>query len=140
MRSGNDTLLVTIGSLAAVEARSRDAMERALADGADDADAADDESGDTPRRLTFADAQALFAVFSPEAVELLRAVARERPATVAEAASLCGLSPETAAETLERLATHDVVAFEDARPVVPYDELRIDLGLREENGRRAVGV
>jgi len=114
-----NTLLVTVGSLTDVERRARDAMATALAD----ADTTGDEDDDA-RRLSFPDAQSLFAVFSPEAVTLLRLVAHEEPASVAQAARLAGV-----AETLERLAAHEVVRFDGDRPVVPYETVRIDLGV-----------
>jgi predicted transcriptional regulator len=123
-RMDGDTLLVTVGSLTDVERRARDAMATALAD----ADTTGDED-DHPRRLSFPDAQSLFAVFSPEAVTLLRLVAHEEPASVAQAARLAGEGREAVAETLERLAAHEVVRFDGDRPVVPYETVRIDLGV-----------
>ncbi len=117
-----NTLLVTVGSLTDVERRARDAMATALAD-------ADTTTDDDPRRLSFPDAQSLFAVFSPEAVTLLRLVAHEEPASVAQAARLAGENREAVAETLERLAAHEVVRFDGDRPVVPYETVRIDLGV-----------
>lgn len=123
-RMDGDTLLVTVGSLTDVERRARDAMATALAD----ADTIGDEDDDV-RRLSFPDAQSLFAVFSPEAVTLLRLVAHEEPASVAQAARLAGEDREAVAETLERLAAHEVVRFDGDRPVVPYETVRIDLGV-----------
>jgi len=123
-RMDGDTLLVTVGSLTDVERRARDAMATALAD----ADTTGDKDDDA-RRLSFPDAQSLFAVFSPEAVTLLRLVAHEEPASVAQAARLASEDRETVAETLERLAAHEVVRFDGDRPVVPYETVRIDLGV-----------
>ncbi len=135
-RMDGDTLLVTVGSLTDVERRARDAMATALADAeageegaaSGETDTTGDED-DHPRRLSFPDAQSLFAVFSPEAVTLLRLVAHEEPASVAQAARLAGENREAVAETLERLAAHEVVRFDGDRPVVPYETVRIDLGV-----------
>jgi predicted transcriptional regulator len=131
-RMDGDTLLVTVGSLTDVERRARDAMATALADTTTD-------GNDDARRLSFPDAQSLFAVFSPEAVTLLRLVAHEEPASVAQAARLAGEDRKTVAETLERLAVHEVVRFDGDRPVVPYETVRIDLGVGAgDDAERAV--
>jgi predicted transcriptional regulator len=133
-RMDGDTLLVTVGSLTDVERRACDAMATALAD----ADTTTDGNDDA-RRLSFPDAQSLFAVFSPEAVTLLRLVAHEEPASVAQAAGLAGGDRAAVAETLERLATHEVVRFDGDRPVVPYETVRIDLGVGAgDDAERAV--
>ncbi|MEZ3143500.1 transcriptional regulator [Halobaculum sp. MBLA0143] len=121
-RMNDDTLLVTVESLTNVERRARDATTTALAD-------TDTTAGGSLRRLSFPDPASLFAVFSPEAVTLLRLVADEEPASVADAARLADEDRETVAETLERLATHEVVAFDGDRPVVSYETVRIELGV-----------
>ncbi|QZP36817.1 transcriptional regulator [Halobaculum magnesiiphilum] len=124
------TLIVTVGSLADVEARSRDAMERALS--------GDEPSADAPRRITFETADELARVFSPRAIELLRTIASEEPGSMREAARLVGRDIKDVSRNLDRLAEYDVIEFVEEgrskRPVVPYDDIRIDLGLRDHDG------
>jgi predicted transcriptional regulator len=122
------TLLVTVGTLDEVESRTREAMDRALSGGGPDEDAA--------RRLTFEDTDELARVFSPRAIDLLRAIVREEPDSMRAAARLVDRDIKDVSRNLERLAEYDVVEFVEEgrskRPVVPYDDIRIDLGLREQ--------
>ncbi|UIP00426.1 transcriptional regulator [Halobaculum sp. CBA1158] len=124
------TLIVTVGSLADVETRSHDAMERALS--------GDELNGDAPRRITFETADELVRVFSPRAIELLRTIASEEPGSMREAARLVDRDIKDVSRNLDRLAEYDVIEFVEEgrskRPVVPYDDIRIDLGLRDRDG------
>lgn len=122
------TLLVTVGTLDEAETRTREAMNRALSGEAPDEDA--------PRRLAFEDTDELARVFSPRSIDLLRAIVREEPDSMRGAARLVDRDIKDVSRNLERLAEYDVVEFvaegRAKRPVVPYDEIRIDLGLREQ--------
>ena len=122
----NKTLIVTVESLESVEARTDDALERALAGDVPDEDA--------PRRLSFETTDQLNRVFSPRAIELLQAIAQEEPASMREAARLVERDIKQVSENLERLEEYAVIEFVEEgrakRPVVPYDEIDIRLPLR----------
>lgn len=121
-------LIVTIESIDAVQDRTADAFEQALNDGPPDEDA--------PRRLSFETSDQLAQVFTPRAIDLLHAIAQEEPASIREAARLVDRDIKQVSENLERLAEYDVVEFIEEgrakRPVVPYDEIDIQLPLRDE--------
>lgn len=121
----SNTLIVTVGTLDDVESRSREAMAQALS--------GDHPDEDAPRRLTFEDTNELARVFSPRSIDLLRALVREEPDSMREAARLVDRDIKSVSRNLEKLAEYDVVEFVEEgrskRPVVPYDDIRIDLGL-----------
>jgi predicted transcriptional regulator len=121
-------LIVTIESIEAVQNRTADAFEQALNDGSQDDDA--------PRRLSFETSDQLAQVFTPRAIDLLHAIAQEEPASIREAARLVDRDIKQVSENLERLADYDVVEFIEEgrakRPVVPYDEIDIQLPLRSD--------
>lgn len=127
-------LIVTIESIDAVQDRTADAFEQALNDGPPDEDA--------PRRLSFETSDQLAQVFTPRAIDLLHAIAQEEPASIREAARLVDRDIKQVSENLERLAEYDVVEFIEEgrakRPVVPYDEIDIQLPLRDEAGTDTV--
>ena len=122
-----NTLIVTVESLGAVERRTADAFEKALGDGSPDADA--------PHRLSFESTDQLAQVFTPRAIDLLQAIAREEPASIREAARLVDRDVKQVSENLDRFAAYDIVAFVEEgrakRPVVAYDEVDIRLPLGE---------
>ena len=122
-----NTLIVTVESLGAVEQRTADAFEKALGDESPDADASP--------RLSFESTDQLAQVFTPRAIDLLQVVAREEPASIREAARLVDRDVKQVSENLNRLAAYDIVAFAEEgrakRPVVPYDEVDIRLPLGE---------
>lgn len=133
----SNTLIVTVGTLDDVESRSREAMAQALS--------GDHSDENAPRRLTFEDTDELARVFSPRSIDLLRALVREEPGSMREAARLVDRDIKSVSRNLEQLAEYDVVEFveegQSKRPVVPYDDIRIDLGLdtsREPTGRATV--
>ena len=121
----NTTLIVTVESLGAVEERTSEAFEQALADetGAEDA----------PRRLSFETTDQMAQVFTPRALDLLQAIAEREPASIREAARLVDRDVKQVSGNLDRLEEYGVVEFvEDGRakrPVVPYDEVDIHLPL-----------
>jgi predicted transcriptional regulator len=131
------TLLVTVGTLDGVETRTREAMNRALSEEAPDED--------VPQRLTFEDTDELARVFSPRSIDLLRAIVRGEPDSMRAAARLVDRDIKDVSRNLERLAAYDVVEFVEEgrskRPVVPYDQICIDLALRaQEVGTERAGA
>lgn len=122
-----NTLIVTVESLASVKARSDDALDRALA--------GDIPETDAPKQLSFETTDQLAQVFTPRAIDLLQAIAREEPASIREAARLVDRDIKQVSENLVRLEEYGVVEFVQEgrakRPVVPYDEIDIQLPLRE---------
>ena len=122
-----NTLIVTVESIGAVKQRTATAFEQAL-DG-------DRPEADAPRRLSFEPTDQLAQVFTPRAIDLLQAIARQEPGSIREAARLVDRDIRQVSENLERLEEYGVVEFEDEgrakRPVVPYDEIDIRLPLRE---------
>lgn len=122
-----NTLIVTVESISAVQQRTAEAFEQALSDGVPEED--------TPRRLSFENTDQLAQVFTPRAIDLLQAIAQEEPASIREAARLVDRDIKGVSENLERLEEYSIVEFVDEgrakRPVVPYDEIDIQLPLRE---------
>lgn len=123
------TLIVSVESLSALEDRADHAFDSALSGEIPD--------GDAPRRLSFETADQLAQVFSPRAIDLLQAIARERPESMRAAARLVDRDIKQVSKNLERLAEYGVVEFEQngraKRPVVPYDEIDIRLSLRSRD-------
>jgi len=121
-----NTLIVTVESIGAVQQRTADAFEQALT--------GDDPDEDAPRRLSFETTDQLAQVFTPRAIELLQAIAQEEPASIREAARLVDRDIRQVSENLERLEEYGVVEFVNEgrakRPVVPCDEIDIQLPLR----------
>ncbi|WP_049947923.1 HVO_A0114 family putative DNA-binding protein [Candidatus Halobonum tyrrellensis] len=124
--TSSNTLIVTVESLADVEARTRDAFDKALSGDVPDEDA--------PHRLSFGDTDEMAVVFSPRAIDLLRTVAREEPASMREAARMVDRDIKDVSRNLDQLAEYGVVEFVEEgrakRPVVPFDDIEIRLPLR----------
>lgn len=124
------TLIVTVESIGTVQERTADALEQALAGDAPD--------GDAPRRLSFETTDQLAQVFTPRAIDLLKAIAQEEPGSIREAARLVDRDIKQVSENLERLEEYSVVEFvhegRAKRPVVPFDEIDIRLSLRKTGG------
>lgn len=122
-----NTLIVTVESVSAVQHRTAEAFKQALGDGVPEED--------TPRRLSFENTDQLAQVFTPRAIDLLQAIAQEEPASIREATRLVDRDIKQVSENLERLEEYGIVEFVDEgrakRPVVPYDEIDIQLPLRE---------
>ncbi|TQQ83279.1 transcriptional regulator [Halonotius terrestris] len=123
----NNTLIVTVESIGEVQHRTASAFEHALADDPPDTDA--------PRRLSFETTDQLAQVFTPRAIDLLQVIAQEEPASIRETARLVDRDIKQVSENLERLEEYHVVEFVDEgrakRPVVKYDEIDIQLPLRQ---------
>jgi len=121
------TLIVTVESISAVQQRTAEAFEQALGDGVPEEDA--------PRRLSFENTDQLAQVLTPRAIDLLQAIAQEEPASIREATRLVNRDIKQVSENLERLEEYGIVEFVNEgrakRPVVPYDEIDIQLPLRE---------
>jgi predicted transcriptional regulator len=121
------TLIVTVESISAVQQRTAEAFEQALGDDAPEEDA--------PRRLSFENTDQVAQVLTPRAIDLLQAIAQEEPASIREATRLVNRDIKQVSENLERLEEYGIVEFVNEgrakRPVVPYDEIDIQLPLRE---------
>jgi len=126
----DNTLIITVDSLANVEARSRDAFAKAL-DG-------EMPEEDAERRLSFADTDEFSRVLSPRAIDLLRTIARDEPESMREAARLVERDIKDVSRNLERLAEYGIVEFVEEgrskRPVVPFDDIEVRLPLRGDDG------
>lgn len=126
-----NTLIVTVESIGAVQQRTSEAFEQAFA-----GDAASNE--DAPRRLSFETTDQLAQVFTPRAIDLLQAIAQEKPASIREAARLVDRDIKQVSENLDRFEEYGVVEFVEKgrakRPAVPYDEIDIQLPLRDAVG------
>jgi len=131
-----NTLIVTVESIGAVQQRTSEAFEQALAE--------DTPAEDVARRLSFETTDQLAQVFTPRAIDLLQAIAQEEPASIREAARLVDRDIKQVSENLERLEAYGVVEFVEEgrakRPVVPYDEIDIQLPLRETVGKGAASA
>lgn len=89
------------------------------------------EPVDTPPSLSFASYEDLLGTFTPSVLELIGAIRREEPESINEAARVVDRDVKNVHEELTRLAHLGIVYFEDEgrrkRPIVWFDELRIDL-------------
>lgn len=121
------TLIVTVESLGSVQRRTAEAFDRAQSDDVPDED--------VERRLSFETTDQLAQVFTPRAIDLLHAIAQEEPESIREAARLVDRDIKQVSENLDRLEEYGVVEFVQEgrakRPVVPYDEIDIQIPLRD---------
>jgi predicted transcriptional regulator len=121
-----NTLIVTVESISAVKQRTAEAFEQALGDSVPEEDAT--------HRLSFETTDQLAQVFTPRAIDLLHAIAQEEPASIREATRLVDRDIKQVSANLDRLGEYGIVEFVDEgrakRPVVPYDEIDIQLPLR----------
>lgn len=110
-------------------------FEDALRDAREDFVRAYEGGEAEPRhRLTFDSPEQFQEVFNATNLTLLRAISRERPESIRAVARLVDRSVSRVHGDLETLAEYGLVEFEAGdgrakRPVVPYDEIRIDVGL-----------
>jgi predicted transcriptional regulator len=121
------TLIVTVESIGDLQHRTAEAFEEALSD--------DSMEGDAPQRLSFETTDQLAQVFTPRAIDLLQVIARDEPASIREAARLVDRDIKQVSANLERLEEYGVVEFKEEgrakRPLVEYDEIDIQLPLRQ---------
>lgn len=98
------------------------------------------EEPDPYLERVYRDVESLHRVTRPKNLELLRTLARERPASIRETARLVGRDVSQVHRNLEELAELDLIAFEDAgpgkpkRPTVWYDEIAVELPLTTDDG------
>jgi predicted transcriptional regulator len=132
----NNTLIVTVESISEMQQRTADAFEQALAD--------DSTKADAPRRLSFETTDQLAHVFTPRAIDLLQVIAQKEPPSIRETARLVDRDIKQVSENLERLEEYSIVEFVDngraKQPVVEYDEIDIQLPLRQTTGTDAAAV
>jgi len=123
----NTKLIVTVESISDVQQRTADAFKNALSD--------DSPNTDTPHRLSFETTDQLAQVFTPRAIDLLQTIAQKEPASIREAARLVDRDIKQVSENLDRLEEYSVIDFvqngKAKRPVVDYDEIDIQLPLRQ---------
>jgi len=123
----NTKLIVTVESISDVQQRTADAFKNALSD--------DSPNTDTPHRLSFETTDQLAQVFTPRAIDLLQTIAQKEPASIREAARLVDRDIKQVSENLDRLEEYSVIEFVEngkaKRPVVDYDEIDIQLPLRQ---------
>jgi predicted transcriptional regulator len=121
-------LIVTVESIGTVQQRTATAVDQALAD--------DTQTQDVPRRPSFETTDQPASVFTPRAIDLLKAIAQHEPDSIREAARLVERDIKQVSDNLERLAAYEVIEFVDAgrakQPVVPFDEIDIQLPLGGE--------
>lgn len=100
-----------------------------------------EESIDAAPTLSFASYDELMGTFTPSVLELVKAIRREQPASINEAARVVNRDVKNVHEELARLAQVGVVYFEEEgrrkRPVVWFDELLIDLPFPTDDVDRA---
>ena len=122
-----NTLIVTVESIETVQQRTAEAFEAALSD--------DSPDEDTSPRVSFETTDQLAQVFTARAIDLLQAIAQQEPESLREAARLVDRDIKQVSENLQRLEAYGVVKLVEngqaKRPVVPYDEIDIQLPLRE---------
>ena len=87
-----NTLVVTVESISAVQQRTAEAFEQALSDGVPEKDA--------PQRLSFETTDQLAQVFTPRAIDLLHAIAQEKPASIRETTRLVDRDIKQVSENL----------------------------------------
>jgi len=97
------------------------------------------DRGETPEpyfERVYNDPDELHRITRPKNLELLRTIARERPASIRETARLVERDVRQVHENLEELEGLGLVAFEETgnarRPSVWYDELTVELPLADE--------
>jgi len=99
-----------------------------------------DEGGDVDDVdvLSVPDLATLSRVLSKTNLELIRSIAEHEPDSMREAARLVERDIKNVSEDLNFLAELDIVEIETAgrakRPVVPYDDIEVDIPVRESDG------
>ncbi|WP_458190483.1 HVO_A0114 family putative DNA-binding protein [Haladaptatus sp. NG-WS-4] len=98
------------------------------------------DSGESPEpyfERVYNDVENLHRVTRPKNLELLRAIAREEPASIRETARLVERDVRQVHDNLEELEDLSLVRFElegrSKRPVVWYDEIAVELNLQSDD-------
>lgn len=88
--------------------------------------------------LSVPDLATLSRVLSKTNLELIQAIAEHEPGSMREAARLVERDIKNVSEDLNFLAELDIVEIETdgraKRPVVPYDDIEVDIPVRERSG------
>ena len=125
------TLVVTV--------RSSDQFHDDVSEGIDTQQQGD--SVDSPPTLAFTSYDDLMETLTPRVLELIEAVRREEPSSINETARVVDRDVKNVHEELSRLAQLGIIFFEEdgqrKRPVVWFDELRINLPFGPEAGDTA---
>jgi len=94
--------------------------------------------------LSFETTDQLAHVFTPRAIDLLQVIAQKEPPSIRATARLVDRDIKQVSENLERLEEYSIVEFVDngraKQPVVEYDEIDIQLPLRQTTGTDAAAV
>jgi len=119
-----DTLHIRVESDDTFDERVLDALDAAT----------DDERGlETGQRLSLPDAEALARVLSPTAIDLIRTIRAEEPASIRATAAAVDRDVKRVHRNLTELAELGVIRLvEDGqakRPVVWYDELEVHVAV-----------
>lgn len=95
--------------------------------------------GDVPRVLNFEDPTVIQRILTPKRLELIRSVMESPPESMRALAESLGRNPSEVHDDVHLLEEYGIVELEEAgrakRPVVPYDEIKIEveLSLSESN-------
>lgn len=99
------------------------------------------DAGEQPEpyfECTFHDSDQLHQVTRPKNLELLRTIAREKPAGIRETARLVGRDVRQVHRNLTELEELGLIDFEEEgqskRPIVWYDTIEVDLPLLDSDG------
>ena len=94
------------------------------------------EQLEDPDTFSFPSVEALFETFNPRTMTLLETIAEDEPNSIRETARLVDRDVKNVHEELTELGRLGVIRFESdgrsKRPVLPYDEILIDLPFTEE--------
>ncbi len=103
-----------------------------------------DSAVDSTPTLSFTSYDDLMETLTPRVLELIEAIRREEPASINETARLVDRDVKNVHEELSRLAQLGILFFEEddrrKRPVVWFDELRINLPFDPEGGDTATAA
>jgi len=94
------------------------------------------EQVEDPDTFSFPSVETLFETFNPRTMTLLETIADDEPNSIRETARLVDRDVKNVHEELTELGRLGVIRFESdgrsKRPVLPYDEILIDLPFTEE--------
>lgn len=93
---------------------------------------------DSTPKLSFSSYDGLMETLTPRVLELIESIRRDEPASINETARVVDRDVKNVHEELGRLARLGIIFFEEEgqrkRPVVWFDELRIDLPFEPDAG------
>lgn len=125
-------ILDTTGNMSTKTLRIRIEAEESFSDDILTSRATDDE-----KIVSFEDIKTFSRVLSAKKLELLRAIATHEPGSMRQAAELVDRDVKNVHEDLETLEEMRLVSFEPGkgranRPVVPYNDIKIDIPLQDK--------